>query len=207
MGSKRSLAAAAVLSVGLGGCVAVWGGSHNVTHKDDTSIVIESDPSSASAEDLRAVANDHCKLRGGEAVLQSARRSIAGIDTRRFRCDRTAAEHKEAVMLLRRAVGRFSAREWASAADLATKALAFTSLSDNQVAAAYMLRGYCQFALGRLSAAIADLDRALEKSPDLIAAIRLREALLRAGKTQQRPPRQSGPQPADEEPRPPVIQF
>jgi hypothetical protein len=207
MGSKRGLAAAAAVSVGLGGCVAVWGAGHKVTHKDDSSIVVEADPSFTSGAELETIAENHCKPRGGKAVKESERMTIGGINVVRFNCDRTAVEQKEAVMLLRRAVGRFSVRDWASAADLATKALASTSLSDNQVAAAYMIRGYCQFALGRLSAAIADLDSALERSPDLIAAIRLREALVRVSKARQRPPSQSGPRPADEEPRPPVIQF
>lgn len=207
MGSKTGLVAATVLSVGLGGCVAVWGDSHKVTHKDDNSIVVEADPSFASRADVETIADNHCKSHGGKAVKQSERQTIGGIFVLRFQCDRTAVEQKEAVMLLRRAVGRFSVRDWASAADLATKALAFSSLSDNQVAAAYTLRGYCQFALGRLSAAIADLDRALERSPDLIAAVRMREALLRVSRAQQRPPGQSGPRPADEELQPPIIQF
>jgi hypothetical protein len=204
MGSKRGLAAAAVLSVGLGGCVAAWGDSHKITRKDEASITIEFDPMFTNDDEMLVLADSHCGPRGGKAALLSERKTIGGIDVRNYKCEPVADAEKPPIELLREALNRFRAKDWAGAEDLASKALAQGSLSVNQAAAAHTLRGFCRFAAGRLNEALADLNRAVQLRPDFTAAVEFREALLRVSRARQRAP---GPRSADEVLQPPIIQF
>ena len=201
------MAAAAVLSVGLGGCVAAWGDSHKITHKDETSITIEFDRMFTNDDEMQVLADSHCGPRGGKAALQSDRRTIGGIDIRNYRCEAVSEAEKPPIELLRESLNRFRAKDWAGAEALASQAIAQGSLTVNQAAAAHTLRGFCRFATGRLNEALADLNRAIQLRPDFKPALDLREAMLRIRHAQQAAPRRPAPDQPDSELRPPVIQF
>ena len=206
MGKAIGSIAALSLSMALGSCVAVWGDSHKITHKDGSSVTIEFDPSYTGDDEMQVLANSECG-EYGKAVLQSAKRTIAGIDMRNYKCERGSDVQKPAIALLRESLDRFRAKDWAGADDLASKAIARGSLTVNQAAAAHTIRSFCRFAAGRLNDAIADANRAVQLKPDFKAAVALRETLLQVRSAQQATPRQPRPRPADDEIQPPIIQF
>jgi hypothetical protein len=204
--SKTTLPAA-LLAASLGGCVAVWGDSHKVTHKDESSITIESDPGHASPQQIESIAERHCDTNGGaHAMLQSERRTIGGIDIRRYQCNPIVKWRREALSVLRHSLERFQARDWTRAADFATAAINTGSLTDRQKAAAYTIRGFCRLVQRRLNEAQADTASAIELQPDFKPALQLRALVQEtrsARRSAPRPPRSRG----DEELQPPIIQF
>jgi hypothetical protein len=203
---KGALAAASV-AAGLSGCVAVWGDSHKITHKDAFSITIESDPGHAGPQQIQSIAEQHCAAnRGGRATLHSERRTIAGIDIRRYQCNPILEWRREALSVLRQSLDRFQARDWARAADLASAAINTGSLTDPQKAAAYTIRGFCRLVQRRFDEARADTESAIELQPDFKPALQLRALVQEtrsARRSAPRPPRSRG----EEELQPPIIQF
>jgi hypothetical protein len=202
---KRALAAA-LLASGLGGCVAVWGDGHKVTHKDSHSIVVESDPSYAGPGQIDLIAEQHCQGNGARATLQSEKRTVLGIDVRRYHCSPVSSPARSAVALLRESLQRFQARDWAQAADRASAAIDAGSLTVTQASAAHTIRGYCRLVQGRIGDARADIDRALQLRPDFKPALQLKALLEDASRGQRRAPRPPRAR-DDDELQPPIIQF
>jgi len=54
------------------GCVAIWGGAHNVVHSDESSITIQYDNMATSSVRAGILARQHCNKYGKEAEPVSA---------------------------------------------------------------------------------------------------------------------------------------
>jgi len=65
----------AIAIVSLPGCVAVWGGAHNVVRQDENGITFEYDPMFTSSARMQALPAQHC-----ERFVKAAQPVSAGVE-------------------------------------------------------------------------------------------------------------------------------
>lgn len=64
---------AALVTVSISGCVALWGKSYNEAKSDANGISLQYDHSLSSTSEMTAIANQHCQKYGKTAKLDSSK--------------------------------------------------------------------------------------------------------------------------------------
>lgn len=82
----RKLFAIALMTVSLGGCVAVWGQAYSIDSSTSDSVTIKYDRNFTSLGEVEGVAQSHCGSYRKKAVKTEETSSFWGLNTVYFDC-------------------------------------------------------------------------------------------------------------------------